>query len=340
MNTQNSFGLSFKDDYSSSFWVSLFLFPGIPGYIPLLRRKQVSAMYSDILLICNGKAGQGKLEALLKDTIPPLLDVCTNITIHPTKDKGDAERFCREKGRSFDLVIVLGGDGTVHEVINGLADLNERPLTAILPGGTCNDFARSLHIPMNIKQAVQLIVEHPLRKSVDLVKTDDRYFSNFWGTGLISQASDNIDVGSKGVLGKLSYYISAFQSIQDAPIMTVKVKTDEEEFEEEVVMVLAANGKSIGANALPQSISLEDGLLDLYLVKRTGFPLLKEFFLMKGTGDVSHTFEDIRHIRTSSLEVELSEEEKFDMDGELYDGKRQTMKVLPGHMDFIVGVEG
>ncbi len=296
-------------------------------------------MYSEILFICNGKAGQGTLEVQLKEAIPPLLDICNNLIIHKTKEKGDAERICREKGSQYELVVIMGGDGTIHEAINGLAKLEKKPLTGILPGGTCNDFARSLNIPMNIGQAVMLLTEDPMEKNIDIVQADDRYFSNFWGTGLVSKTSDNIDVGSKNVLGKLSYYISAFQSMKEAPNLQVKVTTPDEVIHEEVVMLLAANGKSIGANPLPNCIDMDDGLLDIYLVKKSGFLLLKEFLKIKNTGEVSDQYEDIIHIQASQMEIELEQNEKLDMDGELYEGKRQFIKVLPRHLRFVVGEE-
>ncbi|WP_064091642.1 diacylglycerol/lipid kinase family protein [Rossellomorea aquimaris] len=296
--------------------------------------------FSEILLVCNGKAGQGTLEVQLKDAVPPLLEVCHTLTIHETKEKGDAEKICREKGNQYELVIIMGGDGTVHEGINGLSSLESSPLVAILPGGTCNDFARSLHIPMNIRQAVRLITELPLEKNIDIVKAGDRYFSNFWGTGLISKTADNIDVGSKSVLGKLSYYISAFQSIQESPFIDVTITTKDKVLKEEVVMVLVANGCSIATNPLPDCINMEDGLLDIYLVKKSGFPLLKEFFFIKSTGDVRDEFDDIIHIQASEVDIELSENEKIDMDGELYEGNKQSLKVLHHHLRFIVGIEG
>ncbi|MBN8194156.1 diacylglycerol kinase family lipid kinase [Bacillus sp. NTK074B] len=295
------------------------------------------AKYSDVLFICNGKAGQGTLEVLLKDAVPPLLDICTNLIIHKTKEKGDAERVCRESGSQYELVVIMGGDGTVHESINGLAALEDRPLVGILPGGTCNDFARSLHIPMNIGQAVRLITEQTSEQDVDIVQAGERYFSNFWGTGLVSQTSDNIDVGSKSVLGKLSYYISAFQSIKDSPILRVKVTTENETVEEEVVMLLVANGRSIGSNPLPICIDMSDGLMDIYIVKKSGFPLLKEFLVIKSTGNISEEYDDIMHIQAKEAHIELGQDEKLDMDGELYEGSSQSLKVLEKHLRFVVG---
>ncbi|QTC40944.1 diacylglycerol kinase family lipid kinase [Bacillus sp. V3] len=299
----------------------------------------MTILYSKILLVCNGKAGRGELETQLMEVTPPLLDICDTLTIHKTKDKGGAEKICHETGNEYDLVVILGGDGTVHEAVNGLARLSSRPKTAILPGGTCNDFARSLDIPMNLRLAAETIANDLHEKDIDIVKADDRYFSNFWGTGLISQTSDNIDTGSKSVLGKLSYYISAFQSIQDPVLLNAAVTADGREYNEEVVMLLAANGRSIGTHPLPASISLQDGLIDLYMVKKTGFPLMMESFKIRSTGDISSPSDDIIHIQASEVTIRLDDMKKVDMDGELYEEQKQTLKVLKHHMRFITGEE-
>ncbi|MGR3766558.1 diacylglycerol/lipid kinase family protein [Rossellomorea sp. NS-SX7] len=297
----------------------------------------MSVFYSKILLVCNGKAGRGELETQLLEVTPPLLDICDTLTVHKTKEKGGAEKICRDKAGEYELVVILGGDGTVHEAVNGLARLSLKPKVAILPGGTCNDFARSLNIPMNLRQAVEAITDNPHEKNVDIVKVGDRYFSNFWGTGLVSQTSDNIDTGSKSVLGKLSYYISAFQSIQEPRLLNATVMANGKEYNEEVVMLLAANGRSIGANPLPASIDLEDGLVDIYMVKKTGFPLLKEFFIIRSTGEVSDQSDDIIHIQAPAADIHLEGLEKVDMDGELYEGQHQTLEVLKHHLRLIVG---
>jgi diacylglycerol kinase (ATP) len=297
----------------------------------------MTIFYSKILLVCNGKAGRGELEIQLMEVTPPLLNICDTLTVHKTKDKGDAEKICRDTGHEYDLVVIMGGDGTVHEAVNGLARLSLKPKLAILPGGTCNDFARSLNIPMNMGQAVEIITDSHYEKDIDIVKAGDRYFSNFWGTGLVSKTSDNIDTGSKSVLGKLSYYISAFQSIQDPQLLNVTIAANGKVYREEVVMLLAANGRSIGANPLPAGIDLEDGLIDIYMVKKTGFPLLKEFFMIRSTGEVSDPSNDIIHIQAPAADIHLEEKEKVDMDGELYEEQTQTLEVLKHHLRLIVG---
>ncbi|MDQ0881008.1 diacylglycerol kinase family protein [Peribacillus sp. V2I11] len=122
------------------------------------------------MLIYNENAGNGKLERNLEGCLPVIAPHIDEFLILQTKEKGDACRFCLEFGEDMDVVFVLGGDGTVHECINGLSPLRRRPLFGILPGGTCNDFSRTLKIPQNVRQAaealmarfVQLILDRPI----------------------------------------------------------------------------------------------------------------------------------------------------------------------------------
>ncbi|MCY9389815.1 acylglycerol kinase family protein, partial [Bacillus haynesii] len=72
-----------------------------------------------------------------------------------TRKKRDAFEFCREIGEDIGQLFILGGDGTVHECINGISRLQTKPDIGILPGGTCNDFSRALRIPQNIEKAAE-----------------------------------------------------------------------------------------------------------------------------------------------------------------------------------------
>lgn len=112
------------------------------------------------------------------------------------KEQGDATKYCQEFASKVDLIIVFGGDGTVFECTNGLAPLEIRPTLAIIPGGTCNDFSRTLGVPQNIAEAAKLITKEHV-KPVDVAKANGQHFLNFWGIGLVSEVSNNIDAEEK-----------------------------------------------------------------------------------------------------------------------------------------------
>jgi diacylglycerol kinase (ATP) len=295
--------------------------------------------YKNALLIYNGKAGKDDLDSTLGSCIGELSSCCDELTLYGTKSKSDAERVCREKGENYELIIILGGDGTVHECVNGLSELAVRPKTAILPAGTCNDFSRSLRVPQDIKQAARLI-KHGRIEEIDIVKANDRYFSNFWGVGIIANASQNVNEAVKGVFGKLSYYLSAFQTLQEAESFTFKAEIDGKAVEEEAVMVFVANGRFIGTSELPlPPQKYNDGLVDIFIIKEAGFRLLKEVLAAKGTGKLNEESGDILHFRTRSASMNTAPIQRVDMDGEVYTETPANLEVLNHHIPFIVGEE-
>jgi diacylglycerol kinase (ATP) len=297
------------------------------------------AKYENALLIINGNAGKKDINQTIEQIMGTLLEVSKHIKIMQTEKQGDAEKYCEEFGQDCDLVIINGGDGTVHECINGLAKLERKPIVAILPGGTCNDFSRSIGMPQNIQKAADTIKNGEI-EDIDIIKANDRYYSNFLGIGLIVDTSENIDSNSKGLFGKLSYYISALKTVQTKESFPFKVTFDNGEIEDEAVMILAANGKSLGANKLPiSSISLKDGLLDLLIIREAGIKLLKEILSAKSTVNWEENQTDIEHIQTKSVLLSTVPSSKIDMDGEIYTKTPVIITLLSKHMRFIVGCE-
>ncbi|WP_456272691.1 diacylglycerol/lipid kinase family protein [Bacillus sp. AK031] len=295
--------------------------------------------YKTALLIYNGNAGQDDIDTTLGNCIGELSSCCDELTIYGTKSKSDAERICRERGECYELIIILGGDGTVHECINGMAELSFRPKTAILPAGTCNDFSRSLRIPQDIKQAA-LLIKHGGTEAIDIVQANDRYFSNFWGIGIIADASRNVNEAVKGVFGKLSYYLSAFQTLQEAKSFTFRAEIDGRAVEEEAVMVFVANGRFIGTSELPlPPQKYNDGLIDIFIIKEAGFRLLKEVMAAKGTGKLNEESGEILHFQAHTASIDTASIQNIDMDGEVYTETPARLEVMKHHIPFIVGKE-
>lgn len=110
------------------------------------------------LLIHNGNAGNKHIEKALGAVVPVLSQALDEVIVRQTKKKDDAYYFCQSIDDSVDTVFILGGDGTVHQCINGISALERKPAVGILPGGTCNDFSRVLGIPQNLAKAAEALV--------------------------------------------------------------------------------------------------------------------------------------------------------------------------------------
>lgn len=102
--------------------------------------------WNKALLIHHLHAGKANRENTLGLVTGVLAPAIHELVVVRTDEPGEGEKLCWERGEEFDVVFILGGDGTVHECVNGLASLQNPPQIGVLPGGTCNDFARSLGI--------------------------------------------------------------------------------------------------------------------------------------------------------------------------------------------------
>ncbi|WP_368504301.1 diacylglycerol kinase family protein [Alkalihalophilus sp. As8PL] len=275
-------------------------------------------MYDKAMLIYNGHAGSNDTATLLSEAVAGLSKHITEFTLMKTNEKGDTERLCRERGEQFDLVIIMGGDGTVHEAVNGLIHLEQSPSIFILPTGTCNDFARALNIPLKVKQACEVFQE-AMVQSLDIGLVNDRAFSNFFGVGLITRASEGTNDDLKSSIGKFSYFLSAIQSLQTAESFSYSLQLDGKTVEDEAVMILAMNGSFLGTtNLYHEQTKLDDGKLELYIIREAGLALLKNLFNKARSPEWPGEMEGIEFIQADSLQLETSPIEDIDIDGEIY----------------------
>ncbi|WP_433746556.1 diacylglycerol/lipid kinase family protein [Falsibacillus pallidus] len=289
------------------------------------------------LLIYNGNAGNRDLAKNLQQTVPVLAEHLDELTLMKTKEAGDGERICREFGSQYDVLFIMGGDGTVHECINGVAALETPPVVGVLPGGTCNDFSRLLKVPQDLGAAAELAASGKVVQT-DIGSVNNRYFSNFWGIGLISDTSENINASSKNLLGKISYYISAIQTVKEASPFSFTLTYDGQVLEDEAVMILVANGCFIGTNRVPlKKICADDGLLDILVIRNAGFALFKSLITQEEPTDMELEESDIIHLQAKEISVETDKPMKADMDGEVYDGTPARISIVPKKIPFIMG---
>lgn len=214
----------------------------------------------------------------------------------------------------------------------------KRPAVAILPGGTCNDFSRTLGIPQQMPRAAQMVIDGT-EKKVDLIKAEDRYLLNFWGIGLIADTSNNINDKEKAVLGKISYFTSALRTLQQTEPFYVRIETEEENWEEEAVIVLVMNGHFIGTNKIDlPNASIDDGKAEILICRNTSFSALKEIFSMNRE-ELEDFKGDLSLIQASRIHIHTKEEMDADTDGEVYMTAPSSLEVLKQHLTFIVPAE-
>jgi YegS/Rv2252/BmrU family lipid kinase len=189
------------------------------------------------------------------------------VPVYPASDPGDAETLAADLATEVDVLLVFGGDGTVHEVANGLPLRGaDGPLVGLLPGGTGNDLARAIGIPPDpVAAAAELTGARP--RPLDLLDCGPRRAANGVNAGFAAAATDMLSPRVKKVLGPAAYLVGGIRAGIDPPTWPARVEVDGEVVEGEALAVVVGNGGSFGGGRwlLPDA-DVGDGLLDVLVV--------------------------------------------------------------------------
>jgi YegS/Rv2252/BmrU family lipid kinase len=188
------------------------------------------------------------------------------VPVYPAGDPGDAETLAAELAAEVDVLVVFGGDGTVHEVANGLPLGGDGPLVALLPAGTGNDLARALGMPPDpVAAAGELADARP--RSLDLLDCGPRRAANGVNAGFAAAATDTLPRALKKVLGPAAYVVGGVRAGINPPTWPARVEVDGKVVEGEALAVVVGNGGSFGGGRwLIPDADVGDGLLDVLVV--------------------------------------------------------------------------
>ncbi|MDQ5829533.1 MAG: diacylglycerol kinase family lipid kinase [Actinomycetota bacterium] len=262
-----------------------------------------------------------------------------------TKLAGDAREAAREF--SGGLLIVVGGDGTVNEVINGLGEAGfpEDVTLGILPTGTGNDLAATLAIPEDPAEAKAVIRQDRVR-TLDVARirsegVGERFFINVATGGFGAEVSGAADEELKSRWGKLSYLRASLEVARDFDIREVKLTVDGEERMVRAANMVIGNCRYAGGGwpAAPKA-NPEDGLLDLVIIEDVG---LKEALALAPTALAKSDYlgkEGVFSTRAKEIRVETSPGSlEFTADGEVIGDEPAEFEVIPHALKVVVGPE-
>ncbi len=167
----------------------------------------------------------------------------------------------------IDIVAFAGGDGTLNETASGLVHSNTA--LGIIPRGSGNGFARSLGIPLETKQALELLL-HPNIVTIDAAQVNEEYFFGVAGVGfdaLVSSAFQNF-----GHRGPLPYFYIGVREFLKYAFPEIYIETEEQTFKVNPLTVTIANTSQYGNGArIAPAADFTDGLLDICVIKKFSF---------------------------------------------------------------------
>ncbi len=253
------------------------------------------------------------------------------IVMRPTGGPGDAAALAAQAvEEGFRTVVAAGGDGTINEVVNGLAGSDA--ILGLLPTGTMNVFASEMGIPGNrLKRAWEIIRAGHWRK-VDLAHANKHCFIQLAGIGFDAQAVAGVDWQAKKNFGPLSYVISAAKVAARRPPLLRVERDDAPPIEGSFVLV--GNGRYYGGPvAVFKQAVIDDGLLDVLVFKNLGYLDIIRYIQCAFMG--THlALRDVEYFQTPRVTVSsvTDEDVPFEADGELVGYAPVTFQVGRQHL--------
>lgn len=276
------------------------------------------------LLLINRYSRKG--EKSLPQAVEYFYDHDMELIIKPVKHPQELGQVVREYHNQLDFVIVGGGDGTLNAVVDSLVETN-LPL-GILPLGTANDLARTLNLPLTMKEACDVIVQGNL-KSIDLGWVNGKYFFNVASIGLSVNITEKLSRGMKRRWGIFAYGITALQVISSSRPFRATIEVDGQVLPVNTIQIAIGNGRYYGGGmAIAKDAAIDDQRLDLYSIELEHwwqiFPLI--WHLPKGH---HHQLNWVRSIEGKSIEINTRKSYNINTDGEITTITPAKFKVIP-----------
>ncbi|WP_183566812.1 diacylglycerol/lipid kinase family protein [Mucilaginibacter sp. SP1R1] len=285
------------------------------------------------LFIINPISGGKK-----KDGVPELIDQNLDkgkfdTTIVFSDGVSHARIIASEAVGKYDIVVAVGGDGTVNEIASAI--VRSDTALGIVPYGSGNGLARFLGVPMNPQQAIQVLGTGNI-ESIDSGTVNGQSFFNMAGMGFDAHISEVFSHGKKR--GFISYIKSSIQEIAKYDAQQYQIEVDGKVYSRQAFMLSIANSSQYGNNAhISPNASVQDGLLDVCVIKK--FPLWR--FPEMGIRMLTKTSEGTSYveiIRGRQINVTREADGPIHLDGEpQVMGKAIHINIVPNSLKVIVG---
>ena len=294
------------------------------------------------ILIQNPTAGQGDWQEQIRAALETFQRAGWEITLRETTGQGEATRFAKEaveEGR--DIVVVAGGDGTVNEALQGLAEQTHTAL-AVLPGGTVNVWATELGATDGQDIAARIVAGQ--RRRIDIGRVNERYFMMMTSAGFDAETSalvaDTPELKKvKRRVGPLAYALAAVQTLRTFRGRRLLLEIDGRAVRRRALMVIVGNTRLYGGIAqITYQAHADDGFLDLCVLTGRGpFDLAKRFIsvaLRRQRQDDNIDYRKVRRVTIST--VDTTRPLRVQADGEDIGETPVTLEALPAALEVIV----
>ena len=242
----------------------------------------------------------------------------------------DATHFAEEAAKEkYEAVIVFGGDGTVNEVISGIAEKEYIPKLGIIPGGTGNLITKLVQIDQDIDKAIESL-DFNLTNKIDIGKANDHYFEYIFSVGSLPEAIHNVEIEDKTKFGMFAYAINTVKSVIRDEVFNIKVETENGNYEGDASQVLVLLSNYFSDKKIFDENKV--GYANILILKDAS--IFSKLSLIPDLlkGDVVEN-DSIEYIKAKTIKISSDIEIESDIDGDQSDDLPVEIKVLGNHIE-------
>jgi diacylglycerol kinase (ATP) len=288
-------------------------------------------------IICNPGAGSVDDRAEIQHQ----LEAFTGAQIDFSGKPGEATSLAQAAAENgFERIIAAGGDGTLNEVVNGIAGFSDRVQLGLIPLGTGNDFAKMLDLPAGIDDCIETLQAGNVR-AIDVVRVTSaqtRFYLNVSAGGFSGTVNEKMTPEVKASWGPLAYVRCAAEALPELRAYSTQLTLDDSAtLSENLYNVVIANGRYVaGGTMIAPDASIEDGLLDIVLVRESSATDLALVAAQIALGRHLDS-EGVIFRRAAKVSVSSTPGMWFNVDGEVIGNEPATFEVLPRALQFLAG---
>ncbi len=284
-------------------------------------------------LILNPNAGRGKGAKLADEIVTLARAKLGDVTLFKTEYVGHAKEIASKIKNEFDVLIAAGGDGTVHEIVNGM--MFGRTTLAAIPIGSGNDFIKMLDLTKDPGEAIK-VIKNNVRKKIDVGQVNDQYFPN--GVGIGFDAWVVIESSKvRRLRGFLIYLYSVLKTVFVYKNQNIMLTVNGNTEAREIFLIAVGNGRAMGGGFfLTPNAEIDDGLFDICIIR--GLKKREVFLnLPKAIKGEHINIKQVQMLRADKLNVVSEAGIAVHADGELLgvDLKELNIKIHPKILEVI-----
>lgn len=259
-------------------------------------------------------------------------------TPEPNSAKNEAERAAIA---GFSLIVAAGGDGTINEVVNGIAPLKHRPKLGIIPAGTTNDYARALKIPREDPIGAAKVIAKGQTIKMDIGEAGKNWFVNIAAGGLLTELTYGVPSQVKSLFGYLAYLVKGAELLPQIKPIKMHLEYDGGTYDGKASMFFLALTNSIGGfEQIVPDASLDDGKFTLIVVKTSNLIEILQLITMVLNGGKHVNDPRILYVKTSKLVAKpVDEKMMINVDGEYGGDAPMTFKNHRQHLEIFANTD-